>query len=176
MEYTLRSGILYQEPSHLPLRKIDSSMIGPVKKIYTDRDILLLKADIAYLHEGTARLGDLHDKVYRLVGRDEEPIATGRPGYAEGEDPDMAGWPVSRLPRVDHAKVTIAEAAYRLTMHNSQDYSLRDGNGREVMRILHKGICGGWRIRDDYGSAPELLCGIFIFCRYIEQENEFLIV
>ena len=26
------------------------------------------------------------------------------------------------------------------------------------------------------GFAPVIICGIFAFCRYIEQENEFLIV
>ena len=35
---------------------------------------------------------------------------------------------------------------------------------------------GGWLFHDDHGFAPEVLCGIFAFCRYIEQENEFLIV
>ncbi|MBC8576279.1 hypothetical protein H8717_07655 [Oscillospiraceae bacterium BX1] len=65
---------------------------------------------------------------------------------------------------------------YLLTMHNSQNYSLTNNDNSEVLRIMHKGIVGGWTVEDHCGFAPEILCGIFAFCRYIEQENEFLIV
>ena len=41
---------------------------------------------------------------------------------------------------------------------------------------MHRGIAGGWTLEDNCGFSPEMLCGIFIFCRYIEQENEFMIV
>ena len=65
---------------------------------------------------------------------------------------------------------------YLLTMHNSQNYSLINAHNSEVLRIMHKGIAGGWAVEDICGFVPEIICGIFIFCRYIEQENEFLIV
>ncbi|MBQ4552448.1 MAG: hypothetical protein IJA59_05820 [Clostridia bacterium] len=65
---------------------------------------------------------------------------------------------------------------YLLTMHNSQNYSLTNNGNSEVLCIKHKGIAGGWTVEDICGFAPEIICGIFIFCRYIEQENEFLIV
>lgn len=61
-------------------------------------------------------------------------------------------------------------------MHNSQNYSLINNANSEVLRIMHKGISGGWIVEDTCGFLPEIICGIFIFCRYIEQENEFLIV
>ena len=65
---------------------------------------------------------------------------------------------------------------YLLTMHNSQNYSLINAHNSEVLRIMHKGIAGGWAVEDICGFVPEIICGIFIFCRYIEQENEFLVV
>lgn len=68
------------------------------------------------------------------------------------------------------------ETEYVLTMHNSQNYSLMDTNDLEVLCIMHKGIAGGWMVESNCGFAPEIICGIFTFCRYIEQENEFLIV
>ena len=72
------------------------------------------------------------------------------------------------MPRVDHANIVVNGEEYLLTMHNSQNYSLLNTCNSEVLRIMHKGIAGGWIVED--------ICGIFIFCRYIEQENEFLIV
>ncbi|MBE6951540.1 MAG: hypothetical protein E7451_09425 [Ruminococcaceae bacterium] len=65
---------------------------------------------------------------------------------------------------------------YELTMHNTQSYSMRNQTGCVILQILHRGLTGGWQLRDDHGFAPEILCGIFAFCRYIEQENEWLIV
>jgi len=61
-------------------------------------------------------------------------------------------------------------------MHNSQNYSMKDRSGYVILQIMHRGLMGGWLFHDDHGFAPEVLCGIFAFCRYIEQENEFLIV
>ena len=99
-----------------------------------------------------------------------------RPGYAEGDDPGVVGWPICRMPRVDHANIVVNGEEYLLTMHNSQNYSLLNTRNSEVLRIMHKGIAGGWIVEDICGLVPEIICGIFIFCRYIEQENEFLIV
>lgn len=48
-----------------------------------------------------------------------------------------------------------------------------DENGKIIMR---RGLCGGWLIDAFDDFSPEILCGIFVFCRYVEQENEFLIV
>lgn len=47
---------------------------------------------------------------------------------------------------------------------------------REVVHILHRGIMGGWTIEDETGLLPKNLCGLFVFCRYLERENEFMTV
>ena len=44
---------------------------------------------------------------------------------------------------------------------------------QSVMQIFHRGIVGGWNIEAMDNFAPEIICGIFVFCKYIEQENEF---
>ena len=49
-------------------------------------------------------------------------------------------------------------------------------NREYLLTDNEKGIAGGWIVEDICGFVPEIICGIFIFCRYIEQENEFLIV
>lgn len=65
---------------------------------------------------------------------------------------------------------------YRLNMWNSQNYCLGKSAGEEAVRIFHRGLAGGWDIEAADEICPEIICGIFIFCRYIEQENEFPIV
>ena len=44
------------------------------------------------------------------------------------------------------------------------------------MHILRRGIMGGWTIEDETGLSPEDLRGLFVFCRCLERENEFLTV
>ena len=74
------------------------------------------------------------------------------------------------------AKVVIGGGEYTLCMENEQNYIVLDDSNTEVIRIVHKGITGGWKIENGRDFSPEVLCGVFIFCRYIEQENEFLMV
>ncbi|MCI6377313.1 MAG: chromate transporter [Clostridiales bacterium] len=70
----------------------------------------------------------------------------------------------------------IASAGISLVMQSIQNYVLTAQSGRAVVQILHKGLAGGWSIEADDKFPPEIICGIFLFCRYIEQENEFNIV
>ena len=88
----------------------------------------------------------------------------------------MVRWPICRMPRVDHAAVTIDGKPYALVMHNSQNYGLNDPSGYTVVQIMHRGLCGGWDIDADEAFSPGILCGLFAFCRYMEHENEFMIV
>ena len=176
MQFVIKAGVLYKSNSQTALAKIESVMIGSRKKIYKMTGELLSETSIHYLDESKATTGDVRNREYILIDREGRLLGSARPGYAEGEDPDVTGWPICRMPGVDHANVTIGEEKYVLIMHNSQNYVLMDGNRFEVLRIIHKGITGGWILVDRYGFDPEILCGIFTFCRYIEQENEFLIV
>ena len=68
------------------------------------------------------------------------------------------------------------QQSYALVMHNSQNYGLKDPTGCTVVQIMHRGLCGGWNIDTDEAFSSGILCGIFAFCRYMEQENEFVVV
>ena len=175
MKYTIKSGVLYNE-AQTALAKIKSALLGPQRKIFSITNETLLTADIRYLDESKASSGDVRNREYILTGSENRLLGSARPGYADGDDTDVVGWPICRVPRVDHAHVSVGETEYVLTMHNSQNYSLINAHNSEVLRIMHKGIAGGWAVEDICGFVPEIICGIFIFCRYIEQENEFLIV
>jgi len=175
MQYMIKSGVLYNE-TQTALSKIKSASLGPQRKIYNIAGELLLTVDIRYLNESKSDAGDVRNREYILTDSEGRLFVSARPGYADGDDPDVAGWPICRMPRVDHAYVSAGETEYVLTMHNSQNYSLADTNDSDVLRIMHKGIVGGWMVESHCDFAPEIICGIFTFCRYIEQENEFLIV
>lgn len=173
MQYTIQSGVLYQEPDRQPLMRIKRSLIGPGRTIMQWDNTELLKADVC---NPTQSSGDVRLKEYRLTDTGDKPLATGHPNYAEGEAPEIAGWPISRLPRVDHAGISLNDTQLLLTMHNSLHYTVTDPEGDVLVEIVHKGLGGGWSIRTDEDFTPDLLCGFFVFCRYVEQENEFLIV
>lgn len=175
MQYTIKSGVLYNE-TQTALAKIKSALLGPQRKIFSITNETLLTADIRYLDESKASSGDVRNREYILTDTKNQLIGSAHPGYAEGDDPNVVGWPICRMPRVDHADLVMNGKEFLLTMHNSQNYSLMDTNDLEVLCIMHKGIAGGWMVESNCGFAPEIICGIFTFCRYIEQENEFLIV
>ena len=175
MQYTIKSGVLYNE-TQTALAKIKSALLGPQRKIFSITNETLLTADIRYLDESKASSGDVRNREYILTDTKNQLVGSAHPGYAEGDDPNVVGWPICRMPRVDHADLVMNGKEFLLTMHNSQNYSLMDTNDLEVLCIMHKGIAGGWMVESNCGFAPEIICGIFTFCRYIEQENEFLIV
>ena len=175
MQYTIKSGVLYNE-TLTALAIIKSALLGPQRKIFSIAGELLSTADVRYLDESKASSSDVRNREYILNDNGNQLICSARPGYADGDDPNVVGWPICRMPRVDHANIVVNGEEYFLTMHNSQNYSLINAHNSEVLRIMHKGIAGGWAVEDHSGFTPENICGIFIFCRYIEQENEFLIV
>ena len=176
MKYTIKAGVLYKNESQLALARIKSALIGPQRKIFSIAGELLSTADVRYLDESKASSGDVRNREYILTNNGNQLICSARPGYADGDDPNVVGWPICRMPSVDHANIVLNGEEFLLTMHNSQNYSLINAHNSEVLRIMHKGIAGGWAVEDHSGFTPENICGIFIFCRYIEQENEFLIV
>ena len=176
MQYTIKAGVLYKNDSQFALTKIKSALLGPQRKIYSIAGEQLLTADICYPDKSKVGSGDVRNREYILTDMKNQLIASARPGYADGDDPDVVGCPICRMPRIDHAEIVMNGKEYLLTMHNSQNYSLMSNGNSEILRIMHRGIAGGWTVEDCYGFAPEMICGIFTFCRYIEQENEFLIV
>ena len=176
MQYTIKTGVLYKHEPQRALARIKSASIGPQRKIFSIAGELLSTADVRYLNESKAGSGDVRNREYILTDNGNQLICSARPGYADGDDPNVVGWPICRMPRVDHANIVVNGEEYLLTMHNSRNYSLINAHNSEVLRIMHKGIAGGWTVEDICRFVPEIICGIFIFCRYIEQENEFLIV
>lgn len=174
MNYVMKSGCLSNESSGAIVARIKSAFPGPVKRI--TRSNTEYHTDIRHLETPAGHSSDVRFREYILVNQFGTGIMIGKPEYADGDDPAVTGWPICRMPRVDHARITIGTEEYGLVMHNSQNYSIKDQTGCVILRIMHRGLTGGWQLYDDHGFTPEILCAIFAFCRYIEQENELLIV
>lgn len=172
----MKGGILYREDTRQELARIRKALLGAEKKICDPDGNVALEADIRVLDKSQDVQADVRNKEYVLTDPQGEVLALARPDYAPGDAPEEAGWPLCRLPRVDRAQVAVAGKEYILTMENSQNYLLRNADGHQVLRVLHRGITGGWSLEEELNLSPALLCGLFVFCRYIEQENEFMVV
>lgn len=175
MKYLMKSGVLYQAPD-CALAKLKGIFIGPEKNVYLADGSLVLTITRKAPAPSEKQGADVRSHVYVMCDTEGREIAEARPGYAEGDDPTVTGWPVNRMPRVDHAAVTLAGKTYTLVMQNSQNYTLETSDGAAVVQILHRGLVGGWNLTVNEDFPPEILCGLFAFCRYIEQENELLVV
>jgi len=176
MRYTMKAGMLYEENRPEPVIRMKGVFSGPEKHICFPNEERVLRTDIRSLPAPTGKRADVRFRKYVMLDPNGTEIASGKPDYAEGEDPTVTGWPICRMPRVDHAAVTIDGKPYALIMHNSQNYGLKDPTGYTVVQIMHRGLCGGWNIDSDADFSPGILCGLFVFCRYMEHENEFMIV
>ncbi len=176
MRYMIKSGILSIPESGKKLAQIKSTFGGAKKTISLYDSATQYKTDIDIMDAPAEKSGDIRYHIYTLINGSDKMLMKARPGYAKDDDPDVVGWPICRAPKVDHAGILIDGSSYLLVMHNSQNYSLQNKDGTAVLQIMHKGISGGWTIETAENFDAQVLCGLFIFCRYIEQENEFMIV
>lgn len=168
MKYTMMGGILSLQDA--VAARITGVFTGPEKRILSPEGHLLLQADIRPEEDS----GPTRPHQYRLLDAQGNLIAWAQPADAENEKSAAFGWPQQRVPWVDQARMTLGEAEYCLTMKNSQNYVLEHPNGEAAATFFHRGLTGGWDIEARDALGPEILCGVFVFCRYLEQENEFL--
>ena len=174
MKYIMKSGILYRNDK--VAARLKGSFSGPEKKIYSEDEKMIMHTEIRNLNVPSNETRTLRYRKYVILDECEREYITATPDYANGEDPSVAGWPICRLPRVDHAQVIMNDKEYILIMQNSQNYILKEISGEIAIQIFHRGLQGGWNIEATDVFAPPVICGIFAFCKYIEQENEFLIL
>ena len=176
MNYVLKAGVLY-EPQHWQIvARLKSGFIGSEKKVLSADGTLLLSTSIQNPDVSSGEMNTMPFRKYIMRDDADNVCASARPVYAEGDDPTKVGWPICRMPKVDRAELFLDGQKYTVTMHSFQSYTVKEASGKTVVRVLHKGLAGGWEIEAKDAFEPQIICGIFSFCRYIEQENEFLIV
>ena len=173
MKYIMKAGTLYF--NNIVSARIEGSFTGSEKKIYSANGSLIMHTDVANLEVPPNETVNVCYRQYILFDSSGNKCAVANPDYAKGDAPTVV-WPLCRMPRVDHAKVVFDKNEYLLVMQNNQNYLLSDKSRKSIIQIFHRGIVGGWNIEAMDDFAPEIICGIFVFCKYIEQENEFSIV
>ena len=174
MKYIMKAGTLYF--NDIVSARIKGVFTGSKKRIYSPNGSVLMYTDIANLEVPPNEIRNVRYRQYTLFHSNGNKCAVANPDYAEGNAPTASGWPLCRMPRVDHAKVVFDKNEYLLLMQNNQNYILSDKFDKTVIQIFHRGLAGGWNIEVMNDFLPEMICGIFVFCKYIEQENEFLAV
>jgi len=174
MKYTMKAGVLYKNENMVA--RLKGSLSGPAKNIFLADGTQALRTDIREKEALDKAPGDVRFRQYIVLNENGKECVVAKPDYAEEDKPEHAGWPVCRLPRVDHAALFYHGEEYKLTMQSSQKYSLSEKSGNVVVLICHRGLKGGWNIEADEKFQPEMVCGIFALCRYMERENEFLVV
>ncbi len=164
MKYAMKGGALYR--GEALTARIRGTASGPEKSIFSPDGQLLLRTTLR-ISDSSGE--DARLRQYVLLDADGREAALGTPDYIkDGQSADRG------LPAADRAWVAIGEEKYRLTMKNSQNYLLESQAGEAVVQVLHRGLAGGWDIDADDELGPGILCGIFVFCRYLEQENGLL--
>ncbi len=174
MKYLVRSGNLYNWQDGQPASRLAylSSPFYNTKKSILEAGGAELSADIKTEKSGLKTLG--HN--YILCDKQGNTIAEGTPEYSEEDDPNRFGWPISHAPHVDHVKIFWNGDVYRLNMLNSQNYRMVNFKNETILEIIHHGLGGGWMIETKQAVPSGILLGFFLFCRYLEQENEFIVV
>ena len=171
MTYILKSGALRPVGYDNTLAKIKSDFRGQRKNIYLPDGILSLCTDIIRIANAEDGINYTQYIMYTPQG---EQISSGWsrcPGCKE-----TASDVLSNTSKVNHIFVVMNNVDYVLNRVSRQLYELCDDYGKVIMKIKHRGIQGGWYIETFSPFKPDIICGIFCFCRYLEQENEFMII
>ncbi|MDR2023162.1 MAG: hypothetical protein LBQ71_07925 [Hungatella sp.] len=178
MNLLLKSGTLYRmdnKASGPALANIHNHMFGLEKQIIAGEKQFLTQIRTE-IPTGERILG-VCSRQYLLKNSDGEILLSGVPKYGDENDPSIVGQFSYRMPRVNSAELVFQDRSGLLRMINSQNYRLTDPSGRVILTLLRRGIfSGGWNLDAAEELRPEFLCAIFIFCRYMEQENELPIV
>lgn len=175
MKYRIRAGRLFSVENGRAAVRLASikSPFYPVKRTILSPDgQTVLYTDI----QAGGRSGGISAHKYVITDPQKRVVLSGKPECAPTSDPVSTDDSVPHVPRMDHVRLKMDQSVYNLRMLNSQNYCMADLEGRKIVEIIHDGIAGGWTVEADDAIAPTILMGIFIFSRYLEKENEFVVI
>lgn len=176
VSYKMKAGALFEEAGDRPLACLDRACFGTEKQILSPEGEVLLRTRIGALAPSPDQMESTPGREYLMLGPAGALYARALPEYAAGDASIDDGWPLSRVPRVDHARLEYGGETFLLAMRNSQNYTLYDSARHILVQIIHMGLPGGWSVETQRQFPPQFLCGLFVFCRYLELENQFPVV
>lgn len=159
MRYTLKSGILFTE-NQQPVARISTESIGSVRTIALAQTGAVFCTRIQNHALGTEKSAAAQFHEYLLEDDSGKILLRAQPVFLPKAAPS----------RIDHAQLHLYGAAFRLVMADRQHYYLEDSSGRRPWQLVHRGLVGGWCMDTRLPCSAQILCGLFLFCRYLEQE------
>ncbi len=162
MKFSFNGRVLYGDGDRRPLAVLKGGLSGD-KRVLSADGTLALKTTV-------------RDREYVIISPDGTEIAVALPEYAEGENPAEKGHPVCRMPRTDRARIHSQGREFLLSLERGNGCQLWDGSKKLLARFTRRGWGRGWGIEAADRLSPELVCGVFAFCQYLERENELIVV
>ena len=166
MKYLIKAGKLYQIDNGRPGAKLASlkTPYYPIKKIILSPDgRIKLYADIK-----NCPGGEINGKrIYVLSDPLNQTILSGIPIYSDNLSL-LSGMSVNQI------RLTMEHRLYDLFMRSTREFCIMDDNSWVAVRLEHCTEGGGWYVEADPVFSPFILMGLFIFCRYLDKENEFI--
>ena len=165
MKYLIKAGKLYQIDNERPSAKLAYLKMPyyPTKKTILSPDgRIKLYADIK-TGEGVKRS---QEQIYVLSDPLNQTILSGSP-VSSKRSPLQNGIPVNQI------RFTMEHKIYDLFMKSNEEYCIMDENSWVTARLLHNSK-GGWSVEAELVFSPFILMGLFIFCRYLDKDNEFI--
>lgn len=168
MKYLIQAGKLFaieNGKASLSLASIQSPFYSVRRAILSAEGQVLLFTDI----RADSRSGRKAGNQYIITDAQRNVVLSGKPECSADGDP-------GHIPRADRVQLEMNQSVCSLRMLNSQNYRLENAQGQKVVEIIHNGIGGGWTVEADASVSPALLLGIFIFSRYLDKENKFVVI
>ena len=186
MKYRMKAGKLYLGNDLLVQSK--GRMVSPGKIICDREGRELLYTEIFQKDADASETGDMQGKAsssaeyrdislrrYLLRKMDGSVCTSAAPFYAAEERLTENGFPVCRMPRVDHALMDIQGKTCVLIRKKWGEYVLQDEGGKVLMQIQYTGALGRqYEINTFSTWKPEMIAGIVQLSYYMERESEFL--
>lgn len=170
MEYLMKDGVLYRGEKE-PVCRIGGWLCGSRHTI----------------SQGTAEYQvwaqPLEHPEERCSGREYCLCGKKRAAADAGgaQLPPGTGTGAGRLAAEPHAgggpgRADLAEKDLQSGDGSCENYLMKNRQGEVALCVLHRGIAGGWRIECGPEFEPWAICAVFVFCRYLEQENQMVVV
>ena len=166
MKYLIKAGKLYILDNERPSTKLACLKMPyyPTRKTILSPDgRIKLYADIKTCEGGEHSL----EQIYILSDSLNQTILSGSPVFPENLSL-LNGQPVNQI------KFIMDHKGYDLFMRSSEEYCIMDEESWVTVRLVHNIKGGGWNVDADPVFSPFILMGLFIFCRYLDRENEYV--
>lgn len=81
-----------------------------------------------------------------------------------------------RTPEIDNLSLKVNENSYEIVRIGYPKYEIRDSLGDSVLELRYSLIARQWSVYTDNHFTAPIICGIILFCQYLEFENDVIVL